>query len=257
MASLREVCTVGGLQVGTFVGEFATPGIGYILKNAGLDFVFLDMEHTGFDVMTMKSVLRYFEAADLPCLVRPAGKYYYDMARMLDIGAEGLILPMVSTADEMRRIVNDCKYAPQGQRGVALSMLHDRFTQGPVLQKLGKANNDTMIFPLIETAGGVDEVEEIANVEGVNGLWLGHFDLSCSLGIPGEFDHPKFTVAVEKTCAAGKAAGIPVGRICGDVKEGLVEHARGFDLIGISGDAWMLQAAMTNATNELRKGAGA
>ena len=100
MASMKDVATSGGLKIGTFVCEFATPGIGYILKNAGLDFVFLDMEHSGFDVSTLKSVLRYFEAADLPCLVRPAGKDYYDMARMLDIGAQALCLPMVSSAAE-------------------------------------------------------------------------------------------------------------------------------------------------------------
>lgn len=256
MATMKQVCAADGLRVGTFVAEFATPGIGYILKNAGLDFVFLDMEHSGFDVMTLKSALRYFEAADLPCLVRPAGKDYYDMARVLDIGAQGLVLPMVSSAAETREIVRQCKYAPRGERGVALGMMHDKFTGGPVLEKLNAANAETVIFPLIETAGGVAEVEEIAQVEGVDGLWLGHFDLSCSLGIPGEFDHPKFHDAVARTCAAGKAAGIPVGRICGDVEEGAAEHAKGFDLIGVSGDVWLLQAALAAAATDLRERVG-
>ncbi len=256
MASLKEVCTSGGLQVGTFVGEFATPGIGYILKNAGLDFVFLDMEHSGFDVMTLKSLLRYFEAADLPCLVRPAGKGYYDMARMLDIGAEGLVLPMVSSAAEAKAIVAQCKYAPMGERGVALGMMHDRFTTGPVKAKLAAANRETVIFPLIETAGGVAEVEAVAGLDGVDGLWLGHFDLSCSLGVPGEFEHPTFLDAVARTAAAGKAAGKPVGRIVGSVAEGLEQHAAGFGMIGVSGDVWMLQAAMTAAVDDLRGGAG-
>ena len=127
MASMKEVATSGDLKVGTFVCEFAIPGIGYILKNAGLDFVFLDMEHSGFDVSTLKSMLRYFEAADLPCIVRPAGKDYYDMARMLDMGAEALCLPMVSSAEEARAIVRQCKYVPMGERGVALGIMHDRF----------------------------------------------------------------------------------------------------------------------------------
>lgn len=256
MASLKQVCGQDGLKVGTFVAEFATPGIGYILKNAGLDFVFLDMEHSGFDIATLRQALRYFEAADLPCIVRPAGKDYYDMARALDIGAEGLVLPMVSSAAEAAAIVRQCKYAPDGERGVALGMLHDRYVQGPVLQKLGEANRETVIFPLIETAGGIAEVEAIAKTPGVDGLWLGHFDLSCGLGIPGEFDHPKFLDAVERTCAAGKAAGIPVGRIVGDAAEGAREYARGFDMIGISGDAWMLQAAMAAAASSLRAEVG-
>ncbi len=257
MARLKEVFSGGGLKVGTFVGEFATPGIGYILKNAGLDFVFLDMEHTGFDVMTVKSLLRYFEAADLPCVIRPAGKDYYDMARVLDVGAEGLILPMVSGAEEVRQIVHACKYAPIGGRGVALSIMHDHFTPGAVLEKLDRANRETMIFPLIETVAGVEAVEEIAAIDGVDGLWLGHFDLSCSLGIPGAFDDPRFNAAVERVAAAGKAVGKPVGRMCNDPAEGMKEYARGFELLGMSGDIWMLQTAMTEATAALRKGVAA
>lgn len=253
MASMKEVATSGGLKIGTFVCEFATPGIGYILKNAGLDFVFLDMEHSGFDVSTLKSVLRYFEAADLPCLVRPAGKDYYDMARMLDIGAQALCLPMVSSAAEARAIVKQCKYVPDGERGVALGVMHDRYTTGPVMGKLAKANRETMIFPLIETVGGIEEVEAIAHTEGVDGLWLGHFDLSCSLGIPGQFDHPTFKDAVARTCAAGKAAGIPVGRIAGDARDGAALYQEGFDLIAISGDVWLLQSALSTAAAELRQ----
>lgn len=253
MASMKEVATSGGLKIGTFVCEFATPGIGYILKNAGLDFVFLDMEHSGFDVSTLKSVLRYFEAADLPCLVRPAGKNYYDMARMLDIGAQALCLPMVSSAEEARSIVKQCKYLPAGERGVALGIMHDRFTAGPVMQKLDKANRETLISPLIETVGGVEEVEAIAQTEGVDGLWLGHFDLSCSLGIPGQFDHPAFKDAVTRTCAAAKAAGIPVGRIASDARDGAALHKDGFDLIAISGDVWMLQSALASAAAALRQ----
>lgn len=254
MTTLKEIAGYSGLKVGTFVCEFATPGIGYILKNAGLDFVFLDMEHSGFDVGQMKSILRYFEAADLPCLVRPAGKDYYDMARMLDIGAGALCLPMVSSADEARDIVKKCKYVPEGERGVALGIMHDRYSGGPVLGKLAQANRETAIFPLIETAQGVEEVEEIARVEGVDGLWLGHFDLSCSLGIPGEFDHPDFQKAVARTAAAAKAAGIPLGRIAADAKEGTALYKQGFDMIAISGDVWLLQSALSSAAAALRQG---
>lgn len=252
MTTLKEVAGRDGLKVGTFVCEFATPGIGYILKNAGLDFVFLDMEHSGFDVATLKTVLRYFEAADLPCLVRPAAKDYYAMARMLDVGAQGLCLPMVSTAEEAREIVRQCKYVPDGERGVALGIMHDRFTPGPVMEKLAKANRDTMIFPLIETAEAIENVEAIATTEGVDALWLGHFDLSCSLGIPGQFDHSAFKDAVARTCAAAKTAGIPLGRIANDAADGAAQYGQGFDMIAISGDVWLLQAALSAAAADLR-----
>jgi len=97
-------------------------------------------------------------------------------------------------------------------------------------------------------------VEEIAKVEGVDGLWLGHFDLSCSLGIPGKFDHPDFQKAVARTAAAAKAAGIPLGRIAADAKEGTALYKQGFDMIAISGDVWLLQSALSSAAAALRQG---
>ena len=99
-ASLRSTCNQSGVKVGTFVCEFNTPGIGYILKNAGCDFAFIDMEHSGLDVSDLKQLLRYYEAANLPTFVRPPGKDYYAIARVLDMGAEGLILPMIGSVEE-------------------------------------------------------------------------------------------------------------------------------------------------------------
>jgi len=255
-STLRNLCAQDGLKVGTFVCEFNTPGIGYILKNGGCDYVFLDMEHSGFDVATLKTTLRFFEAANLPVFVRPGGKDYYAMARALDVGAEGLILPMVGSAEEARQIVNMTKYEPQGERGVALSVAHDRYQTGPVMEKLNNANRRNVVFPLIETASGIENVDEIAAVDGVDGLWLGHFDLSCSLGIPGQFDHPDFVAGVERTVAAAKRHGKRLGRVVADVSEGATEFDRGFDFIAVSGDCWLLQNAMLAAANDLRSRCG-
>lgn len=250
--TLRDLCAIDGLKVGTFVCEFNSPGIGYILKNGGCDYAFLDMEHSGFDVATLKTMLRYFEAAQLPVFVRPAGKDYYAMARALDVGAEGLILPMVGSAEEARAIVDMTKYEPMGSRGVALSVAHDHYKPGDVMEKLSGANSKTTIFPLIETADGIANVEEIAAVDGVDGLWLGHFDLSCSLGIPGQFDHPDFKDGVKRTVAAAKRHGKKLGRVVANVDEGAAEYAGGFDFIAVSGDCWLLQDAMTRASSDLR-----
>lgn len=250
--TLKSLCNQKGLKVGTFVCEFTTPGIGHILKNGGCDYVFLDMEHSGFDVSTMKSLLRYLEAADLPAFVRPPGKDYYDMARVLDVGAEGLILPMVGSEQEAQRIVHDTKYEPVGGRGVALAIAHDRYRPGPVMEKLQQANDRTQLFPLIETRDGIENVEAIANTDGIDGLWLGHFDLSCSLGIPGQFDHPDFTNSVDRLIAAASDAGKPIGRVVANSDEGSVAYKQGFDFIAVSGDCWLLQDAMTAAAKSLR-----
>ena len=187
--ALKRLCRSRELKLGHFLIEFATPGIGHILKGAGCDFAFIDMEHSGFSFETVKSAVRYCEAAQLPAIVRVPSKSYHHIARAADIGAEAVMVPMVDTDAEARELVSHLKYTPLGARGVALGIAHDNFRgAGPVHERLAAANERTCLFALIETASGVEHVDAIAAVEGVDGLWIGHFDLSSSLGIPGEFD---------------------------------------------------------------------
>ena len=115
--SLKAMAGSRSPKFGHFIVEFATPGIGHILKSAGCDFVLFDLEHSGFHFETVKSVMRYFEAAQLPAIVRVPSKEYQHIARAMDMGAEGLMLPMVSTAEEARQIVHAMKYHPAGGRG--------------------------------------------------------------------------------------------------------------------------------------------
>jgi len=252
--TLQAVFRRRGAKLGTMVIEFDTPGIGHILKACGPDFVFLDMEHSGFGIETVKRTLRYLEAAGLPTIVRPPGKDYSQIATALDVGAEGLMLPMLSSAAEAKRILGFMKYVPQGGRGVALGVAHDRYTAGPVMAKLTAANRRTTFVALIETAEGVANIDEIAATRGVDVLWIGHFDLSCSLGIPGEFEHPDFRRAIAAVLAAAKRHGKPLGRMVQNVKDGLAYQRMGFDTICYSGDVWLLQAALREGLDGLRAG---
>lgn len=254
--SMREMARTRSLKVGHFVVEFATPGIGYVLKNAGCDFVLFDTEHSGFHTETIKTALRFFEAARVPAIVRVPSKEYHHIARALDMGAEGLMVPMVNDAAECRAILDCMKYTPKGKRGVALSVAHDRYTGGAVMEKLAAANDRSVLFAQIETAEGVENVEEIAATDGVDCVWVGHFDLSCSLGIPGQFDHPKFKDAIARTIAAGRKHGKAVGRLVPDTGTGISLFKEGFDFVCYSGDVWVLQQALTAAVNEIRAGCG-
>lgn len=256
-SSIKVMSRSRALKLGHFIVEFATPGIGYILRNAGCDFVLFDTEHSGFHNETIKSALRYFEAAGLPAVVRVPSKEYHHVARALDMGAAGLMVPMVNDAGEARAILDAMKYVPQGRRGVALGVAHDHYSAGAVLDNLAAANARTTLFAQIETAAGVENAEAIAALDGVDCLWVGHFDLSCSLGIPGQFDHPKFTAAVARTIAACRAHGKAVGRLVPDTAQGISLHRQGFDFICYSGDVWLLQSALKAALDEIRAGTAA
>lgn len=253
---LKDVLRRDGVKLGHYVGEFATPGIGHILKEAGCEFVFLDAEHSGFGFDTLSRSLRYFEAADLPVMLRvPSGEPHH-VARALDIGAEGVVVPMLSSAAQARELVRQVKYAPDGRRGVAPGIANDRYRPGPVVEGLAAANARTTIVALIETRAGVEEVEAIAATPGIDCLWVGHFDLSVSLGIPGRFDDPGFLAAVERIRVAGAAQGLTLGRMAGDVAGGAALAREGWDCICYSGDIWLYQAAVADGLKALRAALG-
>ena len=192
MTSLKGLCSTRQPKFGHFIVEFATPGIGHLLKEAGCDFALFDTEHSGFGFETIKSAIRYFEAAQLPAIVRVPSKAYDQVARAADMGAEAVMVPMVDTAEEARDLVSYLKYTPAGRRGVALGIAHDCYrSAGSVGERLAAANERTCLFAQIETASGVENANAIAAVNGVDCLWVGHFDLSASLGIPGQFEHPR------------------------------------------------------------------
>ena len=253
-ARLKAMTQTRALKAGHFVVEFATPGIGYILKNAGCDFLIFDTEHSGFGIETVKQTIAYLRAADLPTIVRVPSKDYKDIARVCDMGAEGIMLPMVGTVEEAEHIVQSMKYVPRGGRGVILRGAHDRYTAGPTMEKLEEANQYTTLFAQIESAEGVENAEAIAAIDGVDCLWVGHFDLSCSLGIPGEFDHPKFTAAIERVVEACRNTNTSLGRLVPDTASGIALYGQGFDFIAYSADVWVLGDGVAEALKTIREG---
>ncbi len=253
--SFKDLVANKGLKVGHYVGEFTTPGIGYILREAGCDFAWLDMEHSGNSFETVHRCLRYFEAAGLPSMVRiPSGTYDH-VARALDVGAEAIVVPMVGSAEMAAQVVHHMKYTPKGGRGVALGLANDRYRSGPVVEALADANARTAFVALIETRAGIENVDAIAATPGVDVLWVGHFDLTCDMGIPGQFEHPDYVDALQRVAKAGKRHGKPLGRLVGDVATGVALADDGWDLILYGGDVWVLQAAVRDGVAAIRAGA--
>jgi 2-keto-3-deoxy-L-rhamnonate aldolase RhmA len=251
--AIKDMASRRDLKIGHYVGEFTTPGIGQILKAARCDFVLLDMEHSGFSFDTVKAMLCYMQAANLPTIVRVPSKEGHHVSRACDVGAEGIMLPMVSFAGEAKHALQWMKYFPEGRRGAALQIAHDRYQPGPVMEKLAAANRWTTLFAQIETVEGVENADAIAALDGVDCLWVGHLDLSCSLGIPGQFDHPRFTGAVERIVDVCKRHNKSLGRLVPTVQEGVELFETGFDFICYSGDIWVLYNAVSKAVTELRR----
>lgn len=244
------------LKLGTYIGEFTSPGMGPMLKGAGCDFVFLDMEHSGFSFETVKAVLRNLHDSGLATLLRPPSDATHHIARACDVGAQGIVPPMMGTAVRAQAVIDAINYPPNGTRGAAFGIAHDDYTPRSVEDAIAYANGKTSFVALIETAEGVDNVDEIAALPGCDALWIGHFDLSNSLGIPGAFDDPRFTDATARVMAAGRTHGKSVGRLVPNVDEAARCIAEGCDMICYSGDMWLYQQAVANGLAAIRKAAG-
>ena len=252
-AALRAMMGTAEPKFGSFVIEFDSPGMGHVLKAAGCEYALLDLEHSGFGYDQLKRMLRFYQAAQLPVIVSTVGGDYDMVARALDMGADGIQPAKVGSAAEARAILDHVRYAPKGARGVAVGIAHDRYRPRAPAPVLRAANRDVVFFPKVETPEGIDEIEAIAALEGVDGIWIGHFDLSVAMGIPARFGHPKFQAAMRRAGAACARHGKSLGRIYDDTETGLALHEMGFDFLCCSGDIWLVQRGLAEGVAALRK----
>ena len=158
----------GGVAIGTMVFEFATTGIARMVAAAGAEFVIFDMEHTGWSMETVRMLLSTSRSADLVPMVRVPATEYHFMARVLDVGAMGVMVPLVETANQAQVIAQSAKYPPTGRRGAAFGVSHDDYTGGDAAQKMQSANAEVLLIAQIETARGIENVEAIAAVDGID-----------------------------------------------------------------------------------------
>ncbi|MGH2617207.1 MAG: HpcH/HpaI aldolase family protein [Thermomicrobiales bacterium] len=245
----------GGVAFGTMVFEFGTTGIGQIAAAAGADFAIFDMEHTGWSIETIRSLMATCRAVALVPMVRVPAIEYHLLSRPLDVGAMGLMAPMVESAEQARLMVWSAKYPPVGRRGAAFAVAHDDYAGGDVLTKMTIANEEVMLIAQIETAAGLDQVERVAAVDGIDVVWIGHWDLTVSLGISGKFDHPTYLAAVERIVAAAEAHGKAAGFMVTGVETGADLLAQGYRCLAYSRDSRIYHDALKQGLDGLREAA--
>ena len=249
---VKAALAAGHSAYGAMVFEMFTPGLPQLCVNAGAQFVMFDMEHTGLSFETLKLQCALCRGLALVPMVRvPRGEYHF-IARALDVGALGVMVPMVGTAAEAAAIVACTRYPPAGRRGAAFGFAHDDYQPGDVAAKIAAIHARTLVIPQIETDEGLRNVEAIAAVPGVDALWLGHFDLTNFMGIPGAFQHPAYLDAVKRIVAACETHGKAAAFLATDdawARE-YVEH--GFRLLAYGIDQAMLTNALRAGLDVLR-----
>lgn len=249
---LRQRLTDGRIAVGHMVMEFSTRGIAKILESAGLDFVVLDMEHSGMDLERVADLIAWLKATPVTPIVRVPTCLYHFVARCMDAGALGIMAPNIETVEQARELVAAVKYAPEGRRGVGLGSAHNDYLPPNPSSYLGEANANTTVICQIESSVGLKNLEAIGSTPGVDILWVGHFDLTCSMGFVGQFDHPDFLEALARVPEVarrhGKAAGIQPGN-----QEQVTNWMRlGYNVVSLGADIAVYRSALSQAVAEVR-----
>jgi len=235
----------GGTVFGTMAFEFFTPGLAGTLAAAGAEFVILDMEHSGAGIDTIKAQIRFARAAGIMPGVRVPACERHLVSTVLDAGALGIMVPFMETAEQAAALASWCRYRPRGTRGLAFGLAHDDYGTGPVGPKMRAADDAILTIGLIESARGVGNAGAILAVDGLDLGWLGHFDLSDSMGIVEAFADPRYAAAERALLASAEAAGKPMGWLAPNGEEAAASMARGYRAIGIGTDVSLLRSAFT------------
>ena len=222
--TIKATLQAGGTALGTCVTDCFNPEIVIAVQAAGLDFFFIDSEHARTSFNDVQAFVRVAKSTGVVPLVRVPQSEYFFLARMLDVGAMGVISPRTESVEEVEKIVSSMKFAPRGRRGYGLrSIVTDLDFQGAAAE-MESANRESMVIVQMETQACVDDIENIVAVDGVDATMVGPFDLSVSLGIPGDFEHPRFWSAFDRMVAACNRVGVAPGVHFGTAK--MLQRAR-------------------------------
>ncbi len=249
----REAVAEGRPPIGHMVWEFGSRGIAKLLDSVGVDFVIFDMEHSGFGHEKICDLLAWSKASAFAPFVRIPQTEYHFLARAMDAGAMGVMVPNVQTVEQAQKVVDSVKYAPAGKRGVAFGCAHTDYLAPGFRQFFDAVNDSSVVICQIESEEGVRNVEAIAALPGVDNLWVGQADLSTSLGIPGEYQNPKFTSAVRHVAEVAKKNGKLTGILPNTAEQARQWIDLGCNCIAWSVDSLVYQAAITQSVADLKK----
>jgi len=241
--ALRQL-RAGKLAIGLGLRQARTVDIAQILKTAGFDWMFMDCEHNSMGTDTAAQIAAASLAIGITPVVRVAGKEHWLASRMLDNGAQGIVVPHVESELEAKRIADHCRFPPLGHRSMGGGLQQLGFAAMPVSEAARIVNEETLVVVMLESPKGIENCEAIAAVKGIDALLIGTNDLCFELGIPGQFDDPRVAEAYKRVVAACRKHGKFAGMGGMYTKELLERHiAMGVQLILSGSDFSLLQQA--------------
>ncbi len=246
-AALKE----GKLQLGCAFAQLRSPEIPRILKAAGFHWAFIDMEHGNFDLETVQDICRVSSLIGFCPVVRVPDLQYHLVARALDIGAEGILFPRVESPELLEKAIRWVKFPPEGDRGFGLTTAAVNYESATLPQIAEHINRNTLVVTQIETQRAIDARDELLAVPGLDALMVGPADLSFSLGVPGDFQHPKMVAAMESLIETCNRRGVAPGTQTRTLALAKFWKERGMRFLGCSSETGMILEKATEIASAL------
>mgnify|MGYP003991617933 FL=1 len=207
ISNIREKLSSGGTSIGSWM-QIPHPSIAEIMGQSNYDWVAVDMEHGAISVHQLPDLFRALELGDTLPLVRLAHSHFKDCKQALDAGAGGVIVPMVESAGQLRKVRDATRWPPSGKRGVAFSRAN---LFGKNFDEYVEEARQPLLIAMIEHVNAIDELNDILRVDGLDAILIGPYDLSASMNLTAQFDHPEFVKAMGDIKRKSEFANIPCG----------------------------------------------
>lgn len=248
---VKQALAEGRMQLGCGFGQLRSPEVPRMLMAAGFQWAFVDTEHGGFDLETVQDICRVSSLIGFVPVVRVADLQYSLVARALDVGAGGVVFPRVESPEMLEKAVSWTKFPPVGIRGYGLTVVNTNYEALSIKDVMEHLNANTLVAFQIETKKALEAREELLSVPGIDAVMIGPADLSISLGVPGDFQHPKMVEAMEAirdSCVRHKVAPGTQTRTPALAK---FWKQRGMLFLGCSNDTGMLLDRATEIAKDI------
>ena len=249
---LKSRLSKGDLTIGSWI-TLGHPSIAEIMASAGFDWLVLDMEHSVLELSEIQALIQVLDGKQCPSIVRLTSNHPDQIKRVMDAGATGVMVPMVKSAEDARAAVQSVYYPPRGQRGVGLARAQG---YGSSFQKYRSwLEENAVIVAMIEHVDAVNSIDEILAVDGIDAYIIGPYDLSGSMGRPGDLNHLDVQSAITRVLEAGHRSGKPGGIhvIEPDQDELQRRIAAGFNFLGYGLDIRILDSVCRSHMKTIRE----
>jgi len=243
----------GKAVLGTMIVQLRAPAFIQLFASYGLEYLIIDMEHGSYSFETAADLIQVARLAGITPLVRVNEPHYHLISRLLDAGAQGILTPRVETVEKVQKLLAASHYPPQGERGFSRLAAHLNYADVDVAGYVEYANKNLVNLIQIETLRGVEEIDALVAVPGVDGVIVGMEDLALSLGLGGDTRHALAVEMLERIVSACEKHHVPWGLHLADVERLEQWIQRGMQLVTFSSDVWMFQQVLRSDLPVLQK----